>query len=123
MPNSPDPIEAALSSLARESPPAASPALAAEVWRTIRGRRARPFWSRLLPILDWRDLFAEPRLVASALAVSLGVGILPAVLSVRPPSSDWARASLHFEVFSPANPTLLEPGNSAPSAGAAPARP
>jgi len=119
MPNSPDPLEAVLSSLAREAPPAPSPDLEAEVWRTIRRRRARPFWSRLLPILDWRDLFAEPRLIASALAVALGVGILPAALTARPRSSDWARTSLHFEVFSPANPTLLEPGNSAPSAGAA----
>jgi len=123
MPNSPDPLEAALRDLARESPPAPSPHLDAEVWRTIRRRRARPFWSRLLPILDWRDLFAEPRLIASALTVALGVGILPAALTARPPSADWVRASLHFEVFSPANPTLLEPAHAAPSVGVAPARP
>jgi hypothetical protein len=102
-----DPLDPLLHAYARRSLPAASEQLVHDVRRTIQLRRTQPFWARLFPILDWRDLFGEPRLIVSALAVALAVGVLPAVLAGRQPDPRLARESLHFEVFSPVAPAIF----------------
>jgi hypothetical protein len=102
-----DPLDELLRSYARRPVPLFSEPLSSDVWQVIHRRRLRPFWSRLLPILDWREVSAEPHLVAAAIAVALAAGVLPAMLTARERIPRLARESLHFEVFSAAAPAIL----------------
>jgi hypothetical protein len=102
-----DPLDKLLQAYVRQPLPVASDQLASDVRRAIL-RRRQPFWSRLLPILDWRDLFTEPRLIAAALALALAAGIFPAVFAGRKAHAQVIRESLHFEVFSTVAPALLD---------------
>jgi hypothetical protein len=102
-----DPLDKLLQAYAAQPGPAAPEQLVTDVRRAIL-RRRQPFWSRLLPILDWREVFAEPRLIAAALALALAVGVLPAAFVARKAHSQIVTESLHFEVFSTLAPALLE---------------
>ena len=95
----PDPLDELLSAYSKEPTPL-PPAGSAEIWREIARRRRRPFWSGLLPTLDWSELFREPRLAIPALTVALAAGMLPAVLAYPETRTERIRASLHFEMFS-----------------------
>lgn len=76
------------------------PQLISAVWRDIEQRRRRSFWSGLLPTLDWRELFLEPRLVLPALAIALLAGMLPGAMIRLEAKPEIARDALHFQVFS-----------------------
>ena len=110
-----DPLDELLHSYSKQSLPTAAERLSSDVWQTIRLRRQKPFWSRLLPILNWHEVFAEPRLVVSALAVALAVGVVPAMLARHAGHSRLARESLHFEIFSVATPAILDKLSMAPA--------
>jgi|SRR5665213_388233 len=112
----PDPLDDLLRSYARQPQPSPSDRLPTDVWEAVRLRRSKPFWSRLLPLLDWRDVFAEPRLVASALALALAIGVLPAILAGKARNSRVVRESLHFEAFSVAAPEILGQWAATPAA-------
>lgn len=97
----PDPLDRLLSQYAKTpTPPLASGN--SELWREIERRKARSFFARLLPVLEWRDLFGEPRLAAAGVLLAVAIGVIPAFLTKPDRSSDerLARKSLHFEVFS-----------------------
>ena len=89
-------------------PPPLGPG-SADIWRAIKDRRRGSFWSRMLPLLDWRELFLEPRMAAAAFALALAVGILPGYILVSRTNEEaqLARRSLHFEVFSATATDLL----------------
>ena len=96
-----DPLDGLLSQYAKTpTPPFAGGN--SELWREIERRKARSFFSRLLPLLEWRDLFGEPRLAATGVLLAVAVGMIPAFLARPHRASDerLARESLHFEVFS-----------------------
>ena len=99
----PDPLDDLLSAYAKQPMPT-PPQVTAEVWSEIAQRRRRPFWSGLLPALNWNELFREPRLVVSALALALIAGVLPAAMAHSNTETKLARESLHFDVFSARSP-------------------
>ena len=104
----PDPIDRALTSYAQESLPTCPDRLISDVWREIASRRRQSVWTRLFPLLDWHELFREPRLALSAVGLALAVGLIPAFLQARPlPDTRLARESLHFEVFSSRVPLAM----------------
>jgi len=103
-----DPLDELLRSYSQQPLPAPAERLSSEVWNSIKRRRKQPFWSRMLPILDWREVFAEPRFLAVALAFALIEGTLPAMLTGRAVSPGLARESLHFDVFSTVGPALID---------------
>ncbi len=105
----PDPVDDLLAAYGQQPQPTA-PQITTGVWKEIAQRRRRPFWSALLPVLDWRELFREPRLVVAALALALMAGVLPAAMARSNAETKLARDSLHFEVFSvrsPGTPSTL----------------
>jgi len=107
----PDPIDRALASYAQESLPMCPDRLTSDVWREIDRRRRESVWTRLFPLLDWNELFREPRLALSAVGLALAVGLVPAFLQTRPLSDTrLARESLHFEVFSSQTPLAMLAG-------------
>ena len=117
----PDPLDDTLASYARQPLPPGPEQLTADVWRDIELRRRKSVWSRLFPLLDWQELFAEPRLAVPALACALAIGILPAVFSARAHEEQrLARQSIHFNVFSTPAATQF---TTLASNGGAPARP
>ncbi len=76
------------------------------VWREIEQRRRRgAWWSRLFPILSWRELF-EPRLAIASVALALLTGVLPLAAARAVETPRLARNSLHFDVFSTRPPGL-----------------
>jgi len=92
--------------LAREArrslPPA--PNLRTAVRAGIAHRQDRSIWTRLLPVLHWRELTLHPQLAAAALMLALLAAMLPGVV-VNHLSSDrdiarQARSSLHLDIFS-----------------------
>ena len=99
----PDPLDDLLSDYAKQPMPT-PPQVTMDVWNEIAQRRRRPFWSGLLPVLDWRELFREPRLVVAALALALMAGVLPAAMARSNAETKLARESLHFDVFSARSP-------------------
>lgn len=115
----PNPIDRALDAYAQESLPACPDRLISDVWREIDNRRRQSVWTRLFPLLDWNELFREPRLALSAVGLALAVGLIPAFLQARPlPDTRLARESLHFEVFSSQAPLAMLAGtHSASSRG------
>jgi len=107
----PDPIERALAAYAQESLPACPDRLTSDVWREIDRRRRESVWTRVFPLLDWHELFREPRLALSAVGLALAVGLVPAFLQAKPvPDTRLARESLHFEVFSSKAPLAMLAG-------------
>lgn len=103
-----DPLDELLRSYSQQPSPAPAERLSSDVWKSIQLRRKQSFWSRMLPILDWRELFTEPRFVVAALAVAILVGTFPAMMMGRSPSPRLARESLHFEVFSTVGPAIID---------------
>lgn len=107
----PDPLDNTLADYAQQPLPACPDRLASDVWREIESRRRRSVWTRLFPLLDWNELFREPRLAVSAVALALAVGLVPAFLQAGPVTDTrLARESLHFEVFSSKVPLAMLAG-------------
>ena len=105
----PDPFDNLLSAYAKQPLPT-PPQVTMEVWSEIAQRRRRPFWSGLLPTLNWSELFREPRLVIPGLALALMAGVLPVTIARSNAEVKLARESLHFDVFSarsPGTPSVL----------------
>src|SRR4051812_8348808 len=97
----PDPLENLLRDYSRQSLPPVPGDLMAGIHSEIRLRRRRSFWTRVAPLLDWRELFREPRLAVPALVCAVAIGILPAVVSAKSRADlRLARHSIHFNVFS-----------------------
>lgn len=96
-----DPLDDLLGAYSAQATPPPPDRLTTGVWREIETRRNQTFWHRVLPTLDWRELFREPRVALPALALALFIGMLPAVALRSYAQADIARESLHFEVFSP----------------------
>jgi len=97
----PDKFNELLDDYARQELPLAPAHIRAGVWSEIARRKKESFWFRVVPILEWRELFGEPRLVVPAFALALVVGILPALTQARAAAQpDLVRQSLHFDVFS-----------------------
>lgn len=97
----PDPLDPTLAAYAKQPLPSCPEPLSTEVWREIERRRHQSFWSRVLPTLEWRELFSEPRLAVTALACAVVAGVLPAVLVAKAHEEQrLARQSIHFDVFS-----------------------
>lgn len=112
----PDPFDDLFSDYAKQTMPI-PPQVTTGVWSEIAQRRRRPFWSGLLPVLDWSELFREPRLMIPALALALLAGVLPAAMERSNIETMLARESLHFDVFSPqlsGTPSTLLVFNGAP---------
>ncbi|HVU15458.1 MAG TPA: hypothetical protein VHD32_00925 [Candidatus Didemnitutus sp.] len=118
-----DPLDELLRSYSKQPLPSPAERLTPDVWKTIQLRRKQTFWSRMLPILDWREVFGEPRIVVAALAVALLVGTLPAMLAGRVANPRLARESLHFEVFSALRPSLIDRLAATPAAAPTSLRP
>ena len=96
----PDSLETMLAAYAAKPLPTSSEPSTAEIWREI-DRRRQSFWSRIFPVLDWRELFAEPRLAVAAVAFAVMVGVVPAMAYNRVENERrLARQSIHFDVFS-----------------------
>jgi hypothetical protein len=96
----------------REKPPA--PDLRSRVCREIGRRRARPtFRQRLLPILSWSEMLLQPRIAACALGIALATGAIPGVWSLTPArpgtEAEYARKSLHLDVFEAVKILSLKP--------------
>lgn len=96
-------IDALLARLQHKTLPPA-PDLRRDVRAEITRLKVYPsFWRRVFPILNWNELFRQPRIAVSALALALVVGVVPGFVSAQVPdrSADAriARASLHFHVF------------------------
>lgn len=107
-PMKPDPTDSLLADYARQALPPPPEGINADVWGEIERRRHRTSWSRVLPLLEWRELFGEPRLAATAMICALAVGVLPAVMwSKSQAEQRLARQSMHFEVFSASSATQL----------------
>lgn len=95
-----DPLDEILASYARtEVPPLAARTEA--IWKEIELRKQKRSWLSGLAMLDWKELFGEPRLAFAALALAVGVGMLPGMISYPKHESEaqLARQSLHFESF------------------------
>lgn len=104
----PDPLDQTLAAYARQPLPSCPEQLTADVWRDIERRRQKPAWSRLFPLLDWHELFGEPRLAVVALGFAVMIGVVPAVVFSRAENARLlARQSMHFEVFSANSLTQL----------------
>lgn len=103
-----DPLDKSLADYAQQPLPACPDRLASNVWREIESRRRRSIWTRLFPLLDWPELFREPRLALSAAGLALAIGFVPALLQAKPGTEiRLARESLHFEVFSSRAPMAM----------------
>jgi len=64
------------------------------------GGRRLSLWPRLFPLLEWRELFSEPRLAVAALVFAITVGVVPAAAFNRLENERrLARQSIHFDVF------------------------
>ncbi|RLC97735.1 MAG: hypothetical protein DRI46_12480 [Chloroflexi bacterium] len=96
-------LDELLGDLRREAPPEA-PDLRREVRAEIARIRDQPsFWQRILPILNWNELLMQPRLAAGALAVAVAIGIMPGAWTLATAQTEnkaeFARKSLHLDVF------------------------
>jgi hypothetical protein len=96
-------IDALLTRLRQNNLPSV-PDLRRQVRDEIVRLKAHPsFWRQVLPILNWNELFRQPRIAVSALALALVVGVVPGFISAKAPhrsaDAEIARASLHLHVF------------------------
>lgn len=97
----PDPLDENLAAYARQETSFCPPDLKVGIWREIERRRQQSFWTRLLPILEWREVFSEPRVAGLAFLVAIAIGIFPvAIIAKRQTDERIARESIHFDVFS-----------------------
>ena len=95
----PDPLDDLLKAYAEQPLPLPPLQSKASIWREIEQRRRRA-WFGIFPVRSWRELFAEPRLAISGLAVALVTGIVPAAAAqtfIEKPRV--VRDSLHLDVF------------------------
>ena len=93
-------LEQILASYAREPLPASSEPSATDVWHAIERRRRQSVWTRIFPVLDWREFYSEPRMAVIALAFAVIVGVVPAAVFNRIENERrLARQSIHFDVF------------------------
>ncbi|MBI2813039.1 MAG: hypothetical protein HYX71_01995 [Opitutae bacterium] len=99
-----DPLDDLLMGYAKQPAPPPPDRLTAGIWHEIELRRDQTYWRRVVPSLDWHELFREPRVAVAALALALLVGLLPAVTMPSYGQGGIARKSLYFEVFSPNQP-------------------
>lgn len=96
-----DPLDHMLDDYARRPLSGCPDGMSANIWHEIEQRRRRPFWSRVLPLLGWRELFSEPRIAAGALACAFAIGMLPASIAARSQVEQrLAQQSFYFDVFS-----------------------
>ncbi len=96
----PDPLETMLAAYAKQPLPSVSQPSTAVIWQQIERRRRQSAWTRMFAVLDWRELFSEPRMAVVALACAIVVGVVPAaVLNRSENERRLARQSIHFEVF------------------------
>ena len=103
----PDPLDPKLTAYARQRLPSCPDELTGAVWQEI-ARRRQSFWARLIPTLEWRELFSEPRLAATAFVCALAAGVLPAVVLAKAHEQQrLARQSVHFDVFTAASAQQL----------------
>jgi hypothetical protein len=104
----PDPLDAKLAAYAKQPVPSGPGDLHADVWKEIARRRSQSFWTRILPVLEWRELFAEPRLAVPAFAFAVLAGVFPAVVLAKTHEEQrLVRQSIHFNVFSTATAKQL----------------
>jgi len=94
----PDPIDELLSTYAKQAMPRGPERLTADVWGDIERRRSRYAW---VLAQGWHELLRQPRLAFSGLGLALLAGLLPVATLASTHHAQRARASLHFEVFSP----------------------
>ena len=103
----PDQLDNLLRDYAKRSLPPTPAGLTPGVWREIEQRRRRgPWWSRVVPVLSWREVFAEPRLAIASVALALLTGVLPIAAARSAETPRLARNSLHLDVFSTRSPGL-----------------
>lgn len=103
----PDQLDNLLRDYAKRSLPSPPAGLTTSVWREIEHRRQRgAWWSRIFPISNWREVFAEPRLALASVALALVTGILPITAARSAETPRLARNSLHLDVFSTRSPGL-----------------
>jgi hypothetical protein len=97
-----NPLDDLIGAYAKQPLPPPPVTGSADIWLAIEDRRRRSFWARVLPLLDWRELFFEPRMATAAFVLAVVVGILPGyiVVSRTNEEAQLARRSLHFEMFS-----------------------
>jgi hypothetical protein len=97
----PDPLDRLLADFSAQPPPHASGLTHAEVWQAIELRRGQSVWARMLSLLEWRELFSEPRMAVAGAAFAIIVGVVPAAVVGRAEDHRrLARQSIHFDVFS-----------------------
>ena len=97
----PDRLEAMLAAYAAQPLPPSSGASAAAVWLEIENRRQPSWWARLFPVLDWREVFTEPRMAVAGLALAVTVGVVPAMaINHAENKRELVRQSIRFDVFS-----------------------
>lgn len=94
-----DPLDDLLKAYAKQPLPPPAAFSKAELWRVIEARHRQPWRSGLLPVLSWRELFAEPRLAIAGLAVALVTGMVPVAAAHTFENSSLVRDSLHLDVF------------------------
>ncbi|HVZ64168.1 MAG TPA: hypothetical protein VG838_06785 [Opitutaceae bacterium] len=95
-----DPLDDLLGAYSKQSTPTPPDRFTTGVWQEIELRRNQSFWRRLLPALNWHELFREPRVALPAFALAVLIGLLPAATLRSYGEVRLARESLHFEVFS-----------------------
>jgi hypothetical protein len=104
----PDALDQHLAAYAKQPLPSAPTGTKADIWREIECRRRQSFWARSFPVLDWHEIFSEPRLAGAALAFAVAMGVFPAVLVARAENQKrLARESIHLEVFTASPPGQL----------------
>jgi hypothetical protein len=95
-----DPLERLLKEFYSNHRSQGGPAGNAEVWRAIDERRRRPLWRLFVRFFEDADPFSRPVAAAAALAIAVGAGIVPILLSAQPENERrMAERSLHFEFF------------------------
>ncbi|MBI4622754.1 MAG: hypothetical protein HY736_05960 [Verrucomicrobia bacterium] len=92
-----DPIDDLLRAYSQQPMPP-PPLSKAAIWREIEQRRHRS-WFGMLPVLSWRELFAEPGMAIAGLVVALIAGMVPVAAARASDTPRLARESLHFDVF------------------------
>ena len=103
-----DPLDPLLEDYARRPLPGCPDDLRSGVWLKSERRRRAPFLSRAIPVLEWRELFSEPRVAVAALVCALAIGAVPGVLAAKAHAEQQlARHSFHFDVFSTQAPNAL----------------
>jgi hypothetical protein len=102
-----DLLDSLLAAYAKQPLPTAAEPSVREIWREIERRRAQSVWERMFSVMEFRELFAQPRMAVVALALAMVVGVVPAALVGRAENERrLARQSIHFEVFAAGSGSL-----------------